>query len=218
LVIFDCDGVLVDSEPLVNRIESECLAEIGVLVSPARTRALFKGKDTQGVIDGIAALRRGEPPPARWLYDLGLRTAVALANELQPVAGVREVVQQLWQCKHPICVASQSPTPRVRLSLRVTGLQDYFGKDVYTASMVARPKPAPDLFLYAAASCAPGTPASRCVVIEDSPSGISAARAAGMTVLGYCADEPAEALRAAGADALFDDMADLLALLVETQR
>jgi len=109
-----------------------------------------------------------------------------------------------------VCVASQSPSPRVRLSLGVCDLSRYFGGRVFTASQVARPKPAPDLFLYAAAQL--GVAPERCTVIEDSPSGVRAAVAAGMRVFGYAADENAERLAAAGA-ATFYDMAELPSLI-----
>lgn len=200
LVIFDCDGVLVDSEPLVNRVEAEYFTALGFHTTPDEMRALFKGKTVQDVIDGVEA-RLGRALPASAVYDWGTSVALALAQELRAIPGVERVIQRLQQAGVPICVASQSPLPRVRISLRATGLDGYFADDVFTASMVERPKPAPDLFLFAAARM--GVEPQNTIVIEDSPSGVLAARAAGMRVFGYAADEDAGALRSAGAEVFF---------------
>lgn len=209
LVIFDCDGVIVDSERLVNRIESACLAELGLRIAPDEARGLFKGKTVDGVLAVVEHLL-GRPAPTEWIYDWGMAVAAGFARELREVAGVRDVLEALRRRGVPLCVASQSPPARVDLSLTLTGLAPYFGDRVYTASMVARPKPAPDLFLHAATAM--GADPARAAVIEDSPVGVLAARAAGMTAYGYAGDEDAAALAAAGAIA-FDAMAALPGLL-----
>lgn len=206
LVIFDCDGVLVDSERLVNRIEAELLAHVGIHASPDETRARFKGCTVGEVVQRIQA-ETGKPLAPEWLYDWGMHTAVGFVRELQAVQGIHDVLAAL---DVPSCVASQSPLARVGLSLAVTGLAGHFGERVFTASMVPRPKPHPDLFLYAAARM--GADPARCVVVEDSASGVEAAVAAGMRVFGYAADEDERALAAAGA-VTFHQMHELPALL-----
>jgi HAD superfamily hydrolase (TIGR01509 family) len=133
-------------------------------------------------------------------YNWAFATARTFVRELQPIPFVRGVVEQLRQAGHPLAVASQSPLARVRLSLEVTGLAEFFGDHLYVTTMVARPKPAPDVYLLAASrlGAAPGD----CLVIEDSPAGAAAARAAGMQALGYAPGNTAEAMRARGVPVL----------------
>lgn len=207
LIIFDCDGVLVDSEPIVNRVEAEFLSEKGWPLSPSEARAAFKGRT---VAEVVALIRTRTSLTDVDCHDLALRTAYALVTDLAPVPGVLALLDMLDGRGIPICVASQSPFPRVRLSLHTCGLERFFGSRVFTSSMVARPKPAPDLFLHAATHLGVGP--GECVVIEDSPSGVAAAVAAGMTALGYAADESAERLEAAGATT-FATMAQVAGLL-----
>ncbi|MEA2718654.1 MAG: hypothetical protein QOJ39_518 [Candidatus Eremiobacteraeota bacterium] len=211
LVIFDCDGVLVDSEPIVNRIESEFFATVGFRADPLEVRRRFQGLTTDQVAAAVEA-ETGRRFTADELYSWGMMTALGLVESLGPVPGVRDVAEQLIASGMAVCVASQSPLPRVRLSLRVTHLAALFGENVFTASMVARPKPAPDLFLHAAQRM--GAEPPRCVVIEDSPSGVRAACAAGMAAFGYAAEGGAgpDALAAAGAH-VFTSMTELPALL-----
>jgi HAD superfamily hydrolase (TIGR01509 family) len=216
LVIFDCDGVLVDSEPIVTRIESEFFATLGFVLDAQALRRRFQGLTTDQVAAAVEA-EIGRACTADELYSWGMMTALGLAESLEAVPGVREVAERVAAAGTPICVASQSPLPRVRLSLRVTELAQLFGENVFTASMVARPKPAPDLFLHAAQRM--GASPSRCIVIEDSPSGVRAARAAGMAVFGYAAEGGAgpDALAAAGAH-VFTSMAELPALLESARK
>jgi HAD superfamily hydrolase (TIGR01509 family) len=209
LVIFDCDGVLVDSERIVNAIESVELACLRVYLTADEVRARFKGKTIDEDVAEIERERGARVPPS-WVYDYAMRTALGFVTSLRPVAGVEAVLARLRDVGQRCCVASQSPPARVALSLHVTGLAGYFGAAVYTASEVARPKPAPDLYLHAAADHNV-TPA-RCAVVEDSPSGVRAGVAAGMTVFGYAGDEDAAALAAAGAH-VFTRMEELPALL-----
>ena len=214
LVIFDCDGVLVDSEPVVNRVEAALFTTLGYPLAVTEARRLMQGK-TVGQVADLVAAELGRALTAEELYSWGMTTALGLVEELQPVAGVREVIAQVTAWGVPACVASQSPLPRVRLSLAVAKLAEPFGENVFTASMVSCPKPAPDLFLYAAEKmdAAP----EHTVVVEDSPSGVLAARAAGMAVFGYAADSDADALRAAGAEVFtaMDELPALLGLLRE---
>jgi beta-phosphoglucomutase-like phosphatase (HAD superfamily) len=215
LVIFDCDGVLVDSEPVVNRIESEYFATLGFEIDPAEARRRLQGKTVGGVADVVEAAI-GRSLPAEALYTWGMATALGLVETLEAVPGVCEVVARLAAGGTRICVASQSPLPRVKLSLRLAGMDGAFGDAVFTASMVSRPKPAPDLFLYAAQRM--GAAPAGSVVIEDSPSGVLAARAAGMTVFGYdvLGGAGARALADAGA-IVFGAMSELPALLASAE-
>jgi HAD superfamily hydrolase (TIGR01509 family) len=212
LVIFDCDGVLVDSEPVVNRVEAALFTMLGYPLGVTEARRRMQGK-TVGQVAELVAAELGRELSAEELYTWGMTTALGLVEELQPVAGVREVIAQVAAWGLRSCVASQSPLPRVRLSLAVTQLAEPFGANVFTASMVPRPKPAPDLFLHAAQTM--GAVPQRTAVVEDSPSGVLAARAAGMTVFGYAADSDAGALRAAGAHVFgaMDELPSLLAVV-----
>ncbi|HEY9181334.1 MAG TPA: HAD family hydrolase, partial [Candidatus Baltobacteraceae bacterium] len=181
LVIFDCDGVLVDSEPLVNRIEADYFTALGAPMTMEQACARFKGKTVEQVATALAS-GIGRPLSVEFGYDWAMATALGLVEHLQPVPGVKDLIESVRAAGAAVCVASQSPLPRVRLSLHVTGLDRYFGEDVFTASMVGNPKPAPDLFLFAAQRM--GISPQETAVIEDSPSGVVAARAAGMRVFG----------------------------------
>jgi len=209
LVIFDCDGVLVDSEPLVNVIEAELFTHLGVPLTPRQARLLFKGRTVEGVVTTLEE-KLGRRLSHEWVYDWGMATALGLVRGLRAVPGVRDIVEALSLKKYPICVASQSPPARVALSLVLTGLDGFFGSRIYTASMVTHPKPAPDLFLHAAQSC--GARPQACAVVEDSPSGVVAAVAAGMAAFGFAAREEASHLAAAGAK-VFHAMHELRTLL-----
>jgi HAD superfamily hydrolase (TIGR01509 family) len=209
LIIFDCDGVLVDSERLVCRVEAELLSAWGWPLTPEQAGREFKSRAFPDIARSIKA-RLGPSLPETWMYTLAMETAALFQAELTPVRGVRAVLDELERRDVPRCVASQSQLPRVRLSLAVCDLARYFGSGVYTAAMVARPKPAPDLFVHAAERS--GFTAAQSIVIEDSPSGVRAAVAAGMRVLGYAADADPQSLAAAGAE-VFRDMAELPALI-----
>src|SRR5581483_1765575 len=165
LVIFDCDGVLVDSEPVVTRVESQYFGTLGFTMDEHEMRRRFQGK-TVGDVAAAVETQLGRALAPEELYAWGIATASALAESLRAVPGVTDVVDLVRTSGTPVCVASQSPLPRVRLSLAVTNLAAPFGGRIFTASMVARPKPAPDLFLHAAARM--DAQPSRCIVIEDS--------------------------------------------------
>src|SRR5690606_32475570 len=173
LVIFDCDGVLVDSEPLALRILLQTLSEAGAVLLPEEAHDAFLGRSLASVCDilrrdyGVALSDDALERMRRDLHD-------AIRQELKPVDGVAEVLAALGR---PVCVASSSQVERVRLSLQVPGLAGFCGDAVFSATMVARGKPAPDLFLHAAERMR--VEPRHCMVVEDSPAGVSAALQAG---------------------------------------
>jgi HAD superfamily hydrolase (TIGR01509 family) len=209
LVIFDCDGVLVDSEPIMNRVFAEQLQGIGLALPVSEVMRRFVGK-TRDQCLALAAEIRGSELPRRFGADWDAAAFDALRKEARPVAGVPEVLRDL---AIPYCVASNGMPDRVRVTLASAGVLPYFEGRIFTSSDVANPKPAPDLFLHAAASMKVAPAA--CVVIEDTPTGVRGARAAGMRVLGYIGGSAsdAHALERSGATVVFDDMSELPALL-----
>jgi HAD superfamily hydrolase (TIGR01509 family) len=194
-LIFDCDGVLIDSEYLASRVESEAVRELGLTLGVEEAHELFLGKTVEGVLDTIAA-RTGQRPSSAWIYNWAFATAHAFLRELKAVDGVGVAVETLRQRGHRMAVASQSPLARVRLSLQVAGLAGQFGEHIYVTSMVARPKPAPDIYLLAAGKL--GVAPADCIVIEDSPASAAAALAAGMRVVGYAPGATRDAMLASG--------------------
>ena len=208
LVIFDCDGVLIDSEAIACRADAACLAEIGVVLSVEEILDRYLGISAAEMCADIEARHRVRLPE-----DFGetmrRRVAAAFETELLPMAGVAEALAAMPQRR---CVASSSAPQRLRHSLSLTGLLHWFEPHVFSATQVARGKPAPDLFLFAAASMQVAP--SSCVVIEDSVPGVQAAVAAGMRVIGFiggshCRPEHAERLRTAGAVAVIASMQQL---------
>ena len=213
LVIFDCDGVLVDSEPIMNRVFAEQLQKVGLALPVSEVMRRFVGKTREQCL-ALAAEIRGAELPRRFGADWDAAAFDALRKEVKPVAGVPEVLQDL---AIPYCVASNGMPDRVRVTLDSAGLLRYFEGRIFTSSEVANPKPAPDLFLHAAASMK-AAPAA-CLVIEDTTTGVRAARAAGMRVLGYIGGSAADAaaLERNGA-VVFDDMSRLPRLLQEHEQ
>ena len=209
LVIFDCDGVLVDSELITNRVLSAMLEELGLPLTLDDMFERFVGHSTAHVMSLIRDLL-GRELPSGFVDEYFNRTGRALAEELQPVAGVHETLRAL---SIRSCVASNGEREKMRATLRSTGLLTHFEGRMYSAQDVARGKPAPDVFLLAASDM--GVPPERCVVVEDTPIGVTAGCAAGMTVFGYAGRTPAPRLQAAGATVVFRDMAELPALLSE---
>jgi HAD superfamily hydrolase (TIGR01509 family) len=210
LVIFDCDGVLVDSELLACRISAECLTEAEFVISADDVMERYVGVSLKAMLADIEDRYRRTLPP-EFADVLRQRMAAAFAAELRPIDGVQTVLAGLT-CRR--CVASGNAV--LRHTLTVAGLLHYFDPHVFSATQVARGKPAPDLFLFAAASMQVAP--ERCVVIEDSQPGVLAAVAAGMRAIGFtggghCRPGHAERLRAAGAVAVTSDMARLPALL-----
>lgn len=205
-LIFDCDGVLIDSEHLASRVESEVVRDLGLDLSPDDAHAMFLGKTVEGVVEAIAA-RTGRRPSSGWIYNWAFATAHAFHRELTVVEHLRDTLEALHARGHRMAVASQSPLARVRFSLDVTGLAPLFGEHVYVTSMVSKPKPAPDIYLLAAERL--GAPPADCVVIEDSPAGAASALAAGMRVIGYAPGATRESMTASGA-VVIDSMAKLV--------
>jgi len=178
------------------RLNSRVTRELGLTLDVDEAHEMFLGKTVEGVLDAIAA-RTGTRPTNTWVYNWAFATAHAFMRELKAVDGVGVAVEELRRRGHRMAVASQSPLARVRLSLQVAGLAGQFGDHIYVASMVARPKPAPDIYLLAAERL--GAAPRECIVIEDSPAGATAAQAAGMRVLGYAPGHAAAAMHASGA-------------------
>src|SRR4051812_664056 len=178
LIIFDCDGVLVDSEILSCGCLSAVLANHGIDVGVNEVLELFTGRSVAAVREHFGAL--GQVLPEAFAAELKQRVRQSFAASLLPIEGVDAVLGNL---RRPICVASSSDLDRVAFSLAMTGLFKYFIGRLYTAQMVKRGKPAPDLFLHAAAAM--GADPRRTLVVEDSVSGVRAAKAAGMTVWGF---------------------------------
>ncbi|MGY8707796.1 HAD family hydrolase [Bradyrhizobium sp. 18BD] len=207
LIIFDCDGVLVDSELLSCRCLSDELSEFGISLTLPQALELFLGRSVSAVIQHYREL--GRAVPVDFPIRLKARVLAAFRAALRPIPDVDTVLSDL---RTPCCVASSSDLDRVALSLDVTGLAPHFGDRIYTAQMVARGKPAPDLFLYAAGKM--GAQPARTLVIEDSVSGVQAAKAAGMIVWGfvggshYPGRDGHAILSAAGADRVFARMSD----------
>jgi HAD superfamily hydrolase (TIGR01509 family) len=212
LVIFDNDGVLVDSERLANTILAELLTEAGLPYTLDEAVRDFMG-GSMALMRRSAEEKLGSPLPAD-LEDRYHRRLFEGFADLQAVKGVAEVLDHLDAAGTPYCLASSGTHERIRTALTAVGFWDRFAGRVYSAEDVAHGKPAPDLFLHAAAG--QGIEPARCVVIEDSPLGVAAANAAGMTVLGFAAMTPADKL--AGADAVFHEMTALPALLGASPR
>jgi HAD superfamily hydrolase (TIGR01509 family) len=209
LVIFDCDGVLVDSEPIAQEVLSLVLQDIGIMLSPTQVGARFFGKTVPQCIEIIEDML-GDPLSADfvavWRKCLYARFREA---PVRAAAGIHEALRLI---RVPICVASNGPLEKMHTTLGVTGLLPHFDGKLFSPDLGIAGKPAPDLFLAAAAAHAVAP--ARCAVIEDSPGGIRAARAAGMRAFGYTGLPHADvdALAAAGAQ-LFSDMLELPALL-----
>lgn len=207
-LIFDCDGVLVDSETLAAAELVALFARMGVTMTAQQLYRDFLGRSIQTIVDTAARDYALDLAPE--LPCFTARLATRFGHELRPVPGMAEVIAALPGAR---AVASSSAPDRLALSLRVTGLAPLFGDHVYSATQVAHGKPAPDLFLLAAARL--GLAPEDCVVIEDSPAGIRAAQAAGMRVLGFLGGAhagPAELARHLAAlqpDALVERAADL---------
>lgn len=209
LVIFDCDGVLVDSEPLSNRVMTDCLNEAGFALSFEEVTRTFIGLTLNRCL-AMLEERFGRPVPPDFEVALQERTYARFRAELEAVPGVIEVLDSLDENGHATCVASSGTLEKMQVSLGVTGLWERFDGRIFNSAMVTRGKPWPDLFLHAAERMGAGPENS--VVIEDSLPGVQAARAAGMTVLGYVGGRLARPLAVEGAIE-FDDMARLPALI-----
>ena len=206
LVIFDCDGVLVDSESLQLRALLDVAGPLGFTMPLETAIERFRGAKMADVVRAIEG-EVGAPTPTEFVADVRARQAEVFARELRPVEGIHEALARLpW----PRCVASSGPLEKIRLSLTLTGLLDAFGDRIFSSYEIGSWKPEPDLFLHAAARM--GASPRDTVVVEDSVLGVRAGVAAGMRVLGYAEGTRAVALAGAGAE-VFGAMRDLPALI-----
>ncbi len=208
LVIFDCDGVLVDSEPVASRVASAALGELGWAISPAECFRLFTGMTLRDALPLVQA-RVGTVPDG-WLDQLAERFMLAMSTEAEPVPGARETLLATDRRGLAWCVASNSSRREMAAKFAVTGLAGLVGARIHAAADVGRGKPAPDLFLAAAAANA--VPPERCLVVEDSVPGVSAAAAAGMVCVGLARHDDGAALAGLGARVIHD-LGELAGLL-----
>jgi HAD superfamily hydrolase (TIGR01509 family) len=206
LIIFDCDGVLVDSEPLAIRVLLATIATQGIEITPEIAYRDYLGRSLSSISASLAD-SHGMPLSPAALQSMRRDLYALYRSDLHANEGLPKILTQL---DTPFCVASSSNPERIRLSLELTGLLPWFEHKIYSASMVEHGKPAPDLFLHTAEAML-ATPRN-CLVIEDSPAGITAAQRAGMMVFGYVGGShvaPAglrTAIEALQPDAIFDDM------------
>lgn len=210
LVIFDCDGVLVDSEPIAVGIDLVILAEAGIEMSESEVIRRFVGR-SPAVLQATIAEQLGRPlSPERIKHYEGLYQQ-AYEAELTPIDGIVDALDELDRTGRRMCVASSSRPESLRRKLTITGLHDRFAPWIFSASQVQHGKPAPDLFLYAANQM--GARPERCVVVEDSRPGVQAARAAGMPVCAYAGGVTAAGELEGPGTTLLTDMRELPALI-----
>ena len=209
LIIFDCDGVLIDSEIIACRVDAEELSALGIPMSTKDVIQKFAGvsqKDMRAIIERDA----GRSLPPDYEARVAQRIADLMPEELRPIPGIQATVQQL---DVPFCIASSSTHEKLQFTLTLTGLYDLFTPNIFSSSEVTHGKPAPDLFLHAATrmKAAP----DRCIVIEDSTAGVKAAVAAGMHPIGFvggahCDAKQADRLQRMGAKLVIDQFENLL--------
>jgi len=212
MVIFDCNGVLVDSEPLAAAVAAEEFSRVGFPLTPDIIGRYFTGRRPADMFAAVEAATRRKLPA----NFASLLTAATLRRFRIDLRATPHIAYALTWLRGPKCVASSSTHERIQVSLETTGLLRFFERSIFSASEVPYGKPAPDLLLHAAAKM--GVQASDCIVVEDSASGIAAAAAAGMTPIGYVGnaqDASAGAnLMAAGARTLIADMRQLKSTIV----
>ncbi len=214
-VLFDCDGVLVDSEPITNGVLRDMLEELGWTLTLAECMRIFVGKavkDERALIEA----RTGQTFTEDWLAQFRERRNAGLTHGVQPIAGVVEAVAKIHTLYGGrLACASGADRFKVELQLQKCGLMAYFKGRIFSGHEMPRSKPAPDVYLAAAATL--GVNARRCAVVEDTVTGVMAGVAAGATVFGYSPSEAGHdapaALLQAGAATIFTDMRDLAALL-----
>lgn len=217
LVVFDCDGVLIDSEMLTIGVEVELLAEAGIAITADEIADRYVGISMKGMVADLEA-RHAIRLRVDFAQRHALRVREVFDRELCAMPGVAEVLAGL---PGKICVASSSSPKRLQHTLGIAGLYERFDPYVFSSTMVARGKPAPDLFLYAAEQMRAAP--SRSIVIEDSLPGVEAAAAAGMTVIGFTGGSHfraghGERLSAAGAAMVVGSMAEVLPAIAELSR
>jgi HAD superfamily hydrolase (TIGR01509 family) len=218
VVIFDCDGVLVDSELIALGQTRRALDAAGLSLTHAQAIDRFLGLSLDSIVQSVET-ELAAALPANFRADLSRDILERFAGELKGIHGVKQAVEGL---RRPVCVASSSPLERIRLALSLVGYEALFEPHVFSATMAPRGKPHPDLFLYAARQM--GADPGRCLVIEDSAPGVLAALSAGMDVFGFVGGShffgPAqgERLSAVGASLIFDDMSQLPDIIARRSR
>jgi HAD superfamily hydrolase (TIGR01509 family) len=214
-VLFDCDGVLVDSEPLTNGVLRDMLEDLGWRLTPEECMAQFVGKAVKDEAATIEA-RTGFKLTPEWMTAFRQRRNDTLSAQLQGIPNIHAALQAV-HARYGECIACASGADRIKVELQLEkiGLMAYFKGRIFSGHETPRSKPFPDVYLAAAEAL--GVDPRRCAVVEDTVTGVRAGVAAGATVLGYCPGGPghsaADALQAAGARELFSDMAELPALL-----
>jgi HAD superfamily hydrolase (TIGR01509 family) len=214
LVIFDCDGVLVDSERVANEVFAQVLEEVcGLKFTLEDMFDTFVGHSRVQCLQKIEAMIGKAPPPEldlRYQQDINQ----ALAESVAAIDGIESVLEHLAL---PYCVASSGSHDKMQMTLGKTGLMRFFEGNIFSTSEVERGKPHPDIYLHAARTMGVDDPA-RCLVVEDSPIGITGAVAAGMQVFGFAELMPAHKLKASGAHRIFERMHDLPDLISSHSR
>jgi len=202
LIIFDCDGVLVNSEIISNQLLRDSLAENGLDMSLEQVVETYVGRSMLAVVS-ISEQLLGCSLPKNFLELLQEKTFAAFEDKLKAVEGVVKLLAALQKQNIKFCVASSGTFEKMDITLGLTGLKHYFDGRIYNTSQVKRGKPYPDLFLYAAEQM--GVEPAKCLVIEDSLPGVQAAVAAGMEVIAYSVRGNCDKLKKAGG-LVFDDM------------
>jgi len=205
-IIFDCDGVLVDSEPIANAVLVEMANDYGANIDLEYAMTHFKGGSMQGCVDKISKLVK-EPLPDHFIETYRKRSFVAFKNDVKPVEGVKNVLDNL---DIPFCVASSGPVEKIRFNLELTGLLPYFENRIFSCYTINKWKPNPAVFLWAADIM--GFKPKDCLIIEDSLTGIKAAKNGGFDVYGFTAHDYNNELENL-ATRTFNDMNDLLRML-----
>ncbi|MFK7962836.1 MAG: HAD family hydrolase [Burkholderiaceae bacterium] len=205
-VVFDCDGVLVDSERITNGVIAEMLREQGLDIDTEGSMRLFMGKTVRELLPEIEQMT-GRPLPQTWYPEFLVRRDEGLRDRVERVPGIEQVVAYLKTHSMPYAVASGADRPKMHLTLGKCGLLELFEPVMFGRDMVNHGKPAPDVYLLAMQTL--DVDPARTIVIEDTPTGTAAGIAAGATVLGYAGTGNHEALRNAGASQVFDDMLGL---------
>lgn len=213
-IAFDCDGTLVDSEPLHNRADVAILARYGIVIDPLEHRRRSTGIGRAAMLR-IIETERGVKLPADIQEQIENELQRLVIEELQPIPSVVRILETLAKHGTHLAVASNSHEAYIDQALRTCGIREYFGDRIASADRVSKLKPAPDLYLLAAEMLA--TPARQCIAVEDSVTGVLSADAAGMRTIAYCPPghvfTPAQ-LRAAGAEEVIEEMADILTVVL----
>jgi len=203
LLILDCDGVVVDSEPITTRVLAEMLKELGVSIEVEEVAQRFTGQTFARTLELVSHLL-GTPLPQDFVANYRNRTFAAMETDLKPIEGIEAALDQI---AIPYCIASNGPHIKMRKTLGITSLLARFEGRLFSSDDVPRGKPFPDLFLFAA--CHFAVPPSACLVIEDSTSGVAAALSAGMSVYGFSTRVTDSRLMAAGCHRVFCQMSEL---------